>query len=155
MTSYTLGPHGHDASIQWQIVTQATWSNPPVQAGVTVETTVPTLAVMPLRVHGPPDVILVAGEQEAVIISPSGSQLSTLFLPSPPTHTIVVADFSGDGFNDLILVTSFGVYGFVQTQQPGALLFSSLVACLIVVMFVIFITQHFSLSEVKKRVPGR
>lgn len=120
------------------------------QAGVAIDRVIPTLKVMSLRVHGPPQLILAAGENEAVVLSPSGSQLSGFFLPSPPTHALVVADFSGDGLNDLIVATSNGVYGFVQVQQPGALLFSSLVGCLIVVMCVIFIVQHFSFSEGKK-----
>lgn len=155
VTSYTPGLHGKGASMRWQIVTGATWVNSPFQAGVAIERVVPTLKVMSLRVHGPPEVILVAGENVAELLSPSGSQLTSVFLPSPPTHELVVADFSGDGLNDLIVVTSVGVYGFVQMQQPGALLFSSLVGCLIVVMCVIFIIQHFSLSEVKKRAPDR
>lgn len=155
VTSYTPGLHGKGAIMRWQIVTGATWVNSPFQAGITVDRIVPSLKAMPLRVHGPPDVILVAGEHEAVLLSPSGSQLTSVYLPSAPTHALIVADFSGDGLNDLIVVTSIGVYGFVQNQQPGALLFSSLVGCLIVVMGVIFITQHFSIPQGKARSPDR
>lgn len=150
VTSYTPGLHGKGAYMRWQVVTGASWMSSFYQAGVAIDRVIPTLKVMSLRVHGPPQLILVAGENEAVVLSPSGSQLSGFFLPSPPTHALVVADFSGDGLNDLIVATSNGVYGFVQVQQPGALLFSSLVGCLIVVMCVIFIVQHFSFSEGKK-----
>lgn len=155
VTSYTPGLHGKGAIRGWQTVTGATWANSPFQAGITMEKIVPTLKAISLRVHGPQDVILVAGEHEAVLLSPSGSQMTSLYLPSAPTHALLVDDFSGDGLNDIIVITSIGVYGFVQKQQPGAILFSSLVGCLIVVMCVIFITQHFSLPKGKARAPDR
>lgn len=153
VTAYAPGLHGKGAIMQWQVSTRASWENSFFQAGVAVERVVPTLKVISLRAHGPPELILVAGESEAVILSSSGGQLRSFFLPSPPTHELVVADFSGDGLNDIIVVTSNGVYGFVQVQQPGALFFSSLVGCLIVVMCVIFIIQHFSFSS-ESRKPG-
>jgi hypothetical protein len=123
----------------------------PSPAGIVEEKVIPTLEPLPLHVHGAHKVILVAGEQEAVILSPDGSQLTSIFLPSPPTHPILYGDFSNDGLNDLILVTSDGIYGFVQTRQPGALFFSSLVGCLIVVMVVILISQHFNSTNSKPR----
>lgn len=152
VTAYTPGLHQKGAYMRWQVVTGASWVGAFYQAGLSVDRVLPTLKVMSLRAHGLPQLILAAGENEAVILSPSGSQLNSILLPSPPTHALVVADFSGDSLNDLIVVTSSGVYGFVQVQQPGALLFSSLVGCLIVVMCAIFIVQHFSISEGKK--PG-
>ncbi|MCO5570133.1 hypothetical protein L7F22_023850 [Adiantum nelumboides] len=153
VTSYTPGLHGKGAIMRWQVVTGSSWENSFVQAGVAAESVVPTLKVISLRAHGPPQLILVAGETEAVILTASGRQLSSFFLPSPPTHELVVADFSGDGLNDIIVVASNGLYGFVQVQQPGALFFSSLIGCLIVVMCAIFIVQHFSFSS-EGRKPG-
>ncbi|MCO5587867.1 hypothetical protein L7F22_041819 [Adiantum nelumboides] len=153
VTSYTPGLHGKGAIMRWQVVTGASWENSFVQAGVAAERVVPTLKVISLRAHGPPQLILVAGESEAVILTSSGRQLNSFFLPSPPTHELVVADFSGDGLNDIIVVASNGLYGFVQVQRPGALFFSSLIGCLIVVMCAIFIVQHFSFSS-EGRKPG-
>ncbi|KAI5054570.1 hypothetical protein GOP47_0030536 [Adiantum capillus-veneris] len=153
VTSYGPGLHGKGAIMRWQVVTGASWENSFFQAGVAADRIVPTLKVISLRAHGPPQLILVAGESEAAILSSSGRQLRSFFLPSAPTHELVVADFSGDGLNDIIVVASNGVYGFVQVQQPGALFFSSLVGCLIVVMCVIFIVQHFSFSSEGKK-PG-
>ena len=112
---------------------------------------VPTLKAFSLRVHDNQEIILAAGDQEAVLISPGGSILATVELPSPPTHALVCDDFSNDGLTDLILVTSNGIYGFVQTRQPGALFFSMLVGCLIVVMGVIFVTQHLNSMKGKPR----
>lgn len=112
---------------------------------------VPTLKAITLRVHDNQDLILAAGDQEAVVISPGGSILTTIDLPAAPTHALVNDDFSNDGLTDLILVTSSGVYGFVQTRQPGALFFSTLVGCLIIFMGVIFVSQHLNSIKGKPR----
>lgn len=112
---------------------------------------VPTLKAFPLRVHDSQELILAAGDQEAVVLSPGGSLLTTIDLPAPPTHALVSEDFSNDGLTDLILVTSSGVYGFVQTRQPGALFFSTLVGCLIIVMGVLFVSQYLNSTKVKPR----
>lgn len=95
--------------------------------------------------------ILAAGDQEAAVLSPGGSTLTIVELPAPPTHALVCDDFSNDGLTDLILVTSNGVYGFVQTRQPGALFFSTLVGCLIVVMGVLFVSQYLNSGKGKPR----
>lgn len=116
---------------------------------------VPTLKAFSLRVHDNQEVILAAGEQEAILISPGGSILTSLELPATPTHALIAEDFSNDGLTDLILVTSTGVYGFVQTRQPGALFFSILVGVLILVMGVIFVTQHLNSIKGKPRPSGR
>ncbi|KAE8675751.1 protein SHI RELATED SEQUENCE 1-like isoform X1 [Hibiscus syriacus] len=62
-----------------------------------------------------------------------------------------VDDFSNEGLSDLIVVTSNGVYGFVQRRQPGALFFSTLVGCLLLVMGVIFVTQYLNSIKGKPR----
>jgi len=152
ITSYTPGLHGHDAVWQWQQSTGVTWSNLPSPAGMMEGgLVIPTLKPFPLRLHDNHEMILAAGEQEAVVISPGGSILATIELPGPPTHVLIREDFSNDGLTDLILVTSSGVYGFVQTRQPGALFFSVLIGCLIVVMGIIFVTQHINSMKGKPR----
>ncbi|KAK4383246.1 hypothetical protein Sango_2795800 [Sesamum angolense] len=151
VTSYSPGVHGHDAIWNWQLLTGATWSNLLSPSGMTESTTVPTLRAFPLRQHDSQELILAAGDQEAVVLSPGGSLLTTVDLPAPATHALVCDDFSNDGLTDLILVTSNGVYGFVQTRQPGALFFSTLVGCLIVVMGVLFVSQYLNSSKSKPR----
>lgn len=152
VTAYSPGLHGHDAVWQWQLLTDATWSNLPSPSGMMESgTVVPTLKAFSLRVHDNQPMILAAGDQEAVVISPGGSILTSIDLPAPPTHALVTEDFSNDGLTDIIVMTSNGVYGFVQTRQPGALFFSTLVGCLLVVMGVIFVSQHLNSMKGKPR----
>ncbi|KAF3571416.1 hypothetical protein F2Q69_00061668 [Brassica cretica] len=89
--------------------------------------------------------ILAGGDQAEVILSLGGSILASIDLPFQPTHALIADDFSNDGLTDVIVMTSNGIYGFVQTRQPGSLFFSSLVGCLLVVMAVIFIARHLKL----------
>lgn len=116
---------------------------------------VPTLKSVPLHAHTNKEVLVAAGEHEAVVISHGGSILATIDLPGPPTHALILEDFSNDGLTDIILVTSSGIYGFMQTRQPGALFFSTLIGCLIVVMVVIFVSLHLnSINKGKPRASG-
>lgn len=153
VTSYAPSEQGHEAVWQWQILTGATWSNLPSPSGMMeVGNVVPTLKPFSLRIfNDDQEFILASGDQEAVVISPGGSIQATITLPSSPTHALITDDFSNDGLTDLILVTSNGVYGFVQTRHAGALFFSTLVGCLIIVMGVIFVTQHLSSVKGKPR----
>ncbi|XP_066376639.1 uncharacterized protein [Miscanthus floridulus] len=147
VTSYSPGLRGHDAVWRWQVSSGPTWSNPPSPSGMMENIVVPTLKAFSLRAYDPKEVILAGGDQEAVVLSPSGSILAMIELPAPPTHVLLLEDFSGDGLTDIILVTSGGIYGFVQTRQPGALFFSTLVGCLIVVIGVIFVSLHLNSSN--------
>ncbi|KAJ7944224.1 FG-GAP repeat-containing protein [Quillaja saponaria] len=152
VSSYSPGVCSNDAVWQWQLTTGVTWSNLPSPSGMMEGgMVIPTLKPLSLRTHDNQEMILAAGEQEAVVISPGGSLLAMVELPAPPTHTVICEDFSNDGLTDLILVTSTGVYGFVQTRQPGALFFSTLVGCLILVMAVLFVTQHLNSMKGKPR----
>uniref|UniRef100_A0A7N0UBT2 FG-GAP repeat-containing protein n=1 Tax=Kalanchoe fedtschenkoi TaxID=63787 RepID=A0A7N0UBT2_KALFE len=154
VTSYSPSTHDHEAIWQWQMLTGATWSNLPSPSGMMESgTVIPTLKAFSLRVYDKQEIILAAGDQEAVVLSPGGSILTSVDLPAPPTHALLTEDFSNDGLTDLIVVTSNGVYGFVQTRQPGALFFSTLVGCLIIVMGVIFVTQHINSMKGKPRAP--
>lgn len=154
VTAYSPSTHDHEAIWQWQMLTGATWSNLPSPSGMMESgTVVPTLKAFTLRIHDIQEMILAAGDQEAVVLSPGGSILTSVDLPAPPTHTLITEDFSNDGLTDLIVVTSNGVYGFVQTRQPGALFFSTLVGCLIIGMGVIFVSQHLNSVKGKPRAP--
>lgn len=126
-------------------MTGASWSNLPSPSGMMEAVVVPSLKAFSLEAHDKmKQMVIVAGEQEAVVLSADGSELASIDLPASPTHALILEDFSNDGLTDIILVTSNGVYGFVQTRQPGALFFSALVGCLIVIIGVIIVSRHFS-----------
>ncbi|KAE8701279.1 putative serine-threonine protein kinase, plant-type [Hibiscus syriacus] len=152
VTAYSPGLHGHSAEWKWQLLTDASWSNLPSPSGMMEGgTVVPILKPISLCVHDNQQMILAAGDQTGIIISPGGSSLASIELPAPPTHALITEDFSNDGLTDIILVTSNGAYGFVQTRQPGALFFSTLVGCLLLVMEVISVTQHLNSMKGKPR----
>ncbi|KAE8703845.1 Detected protein of confused Function [Hibiscus syriacus] len=89
------------------------------------------------------------------LLTDATCSLTSIDLPAPPTHALITEDFSNDGLTHIILVTSSGVYGFVQARQPGALFFSTLVGYLLLVMGVIFVTQHLNSMKGKPRAsPG-
>ncbi|XP_024368527.1 uncharacterized protein [Physcomitrium patens] len=157
VTSFSvLGPRrGQEAQHRWQVTTTAYWTTSPDLQGVGTARIIPTLIALPLRKNGEADAILAVGEAEAVVLSPKGSYVTQVFLPTPGSAPMIYDDFSGDKLNDLILVSEDGIYGFVQTRQPGAILFVSLVGVLILVMGVIFVTQHWGTGKGKSRAAER
>ena len=151
LTAYSPGLHGHGAEWRWQLSTGASWSNAEAPVGMgEAAAVVPTLKVVQLRAGDEREVVIAAGELEAVVVSPGGVVLATVELPAAPTHAVIVGDFSGDGLADIIVSTTSGVYGLVQRRHPGAIFFSTLVGCLIFVMAVIFVLQHLSTNTKPK-----
>jgi len=55
---------------------------------------------------------------------------------------LLVVDFNMDRFNDIILVSRDGVFGYAQVRSVGSVPFSALVACMIVAMTAVYITQQ-------------
>ncbi|XBI40570.1 hypothetical protein VPH35_125152 [Triticum aestivum] len=144
---YSSGLLDHDATWRWQLSTGATWSNLPSPSGMTENDVIPTHKAFSLHAYDPKQVIIAGGDQEAVVISPSGVLLASSDLPAPLTHALILKDFSGDGLTDFILVTSGGVCGFVQMRRPGALFFGTLVGFLIVAIGVILVSLHLNSSN--------
>ena len=68
-------------------------------------------------------------------------------LQAPPVLPIQMADFNGDGNNDLILTSRDGIYAWAQIRHPGGLPFAALGGCLIVVMAAIYLAQLSSKAE--------
>lgn len=148
---YIVGPkRNQEAEHRWQLVTSAYWTTSPELKGMQTHRVVPSLIALPLRKGGEPEAILAVGELEAVVLSPKGSHVTQFLLPASAAAPVIAADFSGDKLIDLILVSEDAIYGFVQTRHPGAILFSTLVGVLILVMGVIFITQHMGTGKSSK-----
>lgn len=102
----------------------------------------PTLVAMPLRTHAIPTVILAGGGDAFVAISERGRIVDQFDLPATPDQPLVITDFNFDGLNDIVMVSSDGIYGWTQVRRPGALPFSALVGGLIVIMVAVWINQQ-------------
>ena len=63
---------------------------------------------------------------------------------------MLVVDWSGDGYNDLVLVTADTVYGYQQIHHAGAMPYAALVGVLVVVMSVIYFSHHGYGARVKR-----
>ncbi|GLI67342.1 hypothetical protein VaNZ11_011416 [Volvox africanus] len=124
----------------WQEFVQISW--PP--ADENPDHVTPTLAAMALYTHAVPTTVLAAGSDHAVVVSEHGRVLAELELPSAPTQPLVVTDFSGDGLNDIILVTHNGLYGYVQVPHlAGGMSLSALLLTLVVALGLVYFTQHY------------
>lgn len=145
------GLHSHHGRLRWQVATEARWENPGMPNGIATELAIPTLKAMALRKGGPPEVILVAGETSAVVLSPNGHKEASFSFASNPTVPLLIADFNDDGLNDIMLLSTYGIYGYVQVRQPGAVLFSALLGFLVVCLSVLFVTQNFGNPKGKTR----
>lgn len=102
----------------------------------------PTLAALPLRPHAVPTALLVVGATAGVVLSEHGNELAVFHVAKPPAAPAVVADFNGDGLNDVIIVARGGVFGYAQVQHLGGLSFSALLLALILGVAAVWYGQH-------------
>jgi hypothetical protein len=77
----------------------------------------PALIPLAFRQGAVPAALLAVGSDAAVAVSEHGSELARLSLAFAPTAPPVVADFNGDGLNDLLFVTGVGLFGYAQVQH--------------------------------------
>eukprot|EP00899_Mesostigma_viride_P010191 jgi/Mesvir1/19173/Mv01192-RA.2 len=137
VTSYSSDGH-----ILFQVGVGAAWTNAHVPAGMAHHRVVPTLEPLALRVGGHPEVILAIGQSRAALLSTGGQKVGSFEIPSSPNGKTVIADFNGDGLNDIVVTTTTGLYGYAQTRRPGAMLFSGLLAVLLIIMGIVLVTQQ-------------
>jgi len=78
---------------------------------------VPSLLPLALRNNAVPAALLAVGADAAVVVSEHGYELARLSLAFYPLAPPVVADFDGDGLNDLLFVTPGGLFGYTQVQH--------------------------------------
>jgi hypothetical protein len=91
--------------------------------------------------------ILVAGEQHFCLLDNKGRLLSDSVLPYVPVSEPVVADFDHDGRNDVVIITTDGIHGYVMEIGVGSYLFTVLLVLLMVVLvFVMFIKMSNSIE---------
>ncbi|KAK9916603.1 hypothetical protein WJX75_004756 [Coccomyxa subellipsoidea] len=129
----------------WQHAMGLAWSNRRpggLTGGNAARRVTPTLEALPLRTGAVPAALLASGSWSAVVLSEHGNRLETLQFPALPALPLQIADFNGDGLNDIILVSHDGLYGWAQVRHPGGVPFAVLIACLIVAMAVVYFTQQ-------------
>ncbi|GBF99911.1 hypothetical protein Rsub_12819 [Raphidocelis subcapitata] len=97
-----------------------------------------SLLPLPLRRGGVPAALLAVGADLAVAVSEHGSELARLPLAFPPLSPPLVADFDGDGLNDLVFVTAGGLFGYAQVQHLGGLNLGALLLALMVALAVVW-----------------
>ena len=102
----------------------------------------PTLDVFQLRPGTHSEVLLAAGTEAAVVVSPQGRVLAELDLPGHPAVPMAAADFSGDGLSDIMLVSDEGIFAWSQVRRPGGLPFAVVVGAMLVAMVAIYFTHH-------------
>ena len=97
----------------------------------------PTFEAFPFRRHALPTGVLAAGADTLTILSEHGRELWTSGeFPQPPIQKIVVLDVNFDGYNDLILVTDAGLFGWTQYRAPPGTGVSALAGGMLVVMLI-------------------
>lgn len=94
-----------------------------------------------MRPDAIPTAVLVVGFDQGVVVSEHGNELANFHVAFPPSAPAVVADFDGDGLNDVIIVTRSGVFGYSQVQHLGGLSFGALLLTLIVAMAIVWYSQ--------------
>lgn len=107
-------------------------------------TTTPTFQAFPFRRHALPSGILAAGSDTITILSEHGRELWTGDVPHPPIQKIVVMDVNFDGYNDLILITDAGLFGWIQHRAPPGTSISALAGGILVVMLTVILAGGFS-----------
>ena len=114
----------HEGRRHFQLRTDADWGP---EGGVA------TLHALLLRAGSTVPALLVAGERMALLLSPAGSQLARLALPSKPVAPLQVVDLAGDGTASLLLHTEVGLFAYRQLQRPGTLPLAFLLGGLLLV----------------------
>ena len=116
----------------------------------------PTFEAFPFRRHALPSGILAAGSDTLTIMSEHGRELwSSGDFPHPPIQKIVVLDVNFDGYNDLILVTDAGLFGWTQHRAPPGTGVSALAGGMLVVMFTTLLVNAGEDADEDARDPRR
>jgi len=107
------------------------------------ENMLPSIQIVNLVPFGEQDCILIVGRSNFQLYTVSGSLIGGGQFPLPPTGLPVVGDFNNDGYNDIIIETNNGFYGFAQVRGTGSVLFRVLIAVLLIILIALSIIQSF------------
>ena len=82
---------------------------------------------------------LVVGSKRAVIVSPSGTKIATIFLPSMPIARAQVLDCNDDGKNDFIVRMEMSTICYAQKSTSALSVYMVMLTSLVLSSFVAFI----------------
>jgi hypothetical protein len=82
---------------------------------------------------------LVVGSKRAVIVSPSGTKIATIFLPSMPIARAQVLDCNDDGKNDFIVRMETSTICYAQKSTSALSVYVVMLTSLVLSSFVAFI----------------
>ncbi|KAH9578611.1 hypothetical protein LSM04_000669 [Trypanosoma melophagium] len=92
--------------------------------------------------------IIAVGERYMTLLSAgTGRVLRTVELEFPPVAPVIVQDFNGDGINDIIVITSQGIYGFVVGMQTSSDTVTALMILMVSLLAVLFVVRELSASD--------
>ena len=104
------------------------------------------------RRHHTLEASLIVGSKRAVIVSPSGTKIATIFLPSMPIARAQVLDCNDDGKNDFIVRTETSTICYAQKNTSALSVYVLMLTSLVLSSFVAFINRvEFESSFVRKK----
>ncbi len=136
-----------DGSRNWQVETRAGWPSQEkhFHSHEAAEQTghfedqdpfMPSATAFHLRQEDMHQYVLMLGHSSMVLLSEHGSVKATVELDEPPVAPPVFGDFSRDGFDDAIVITEKGIYGFVLQRRLATHLFSFLLGTVLLSLVV-------------------
>lgn len=141
----------------WSRKTDSTWSLDEIGSDDSADSSVlvrklsmmTTVSPFRSREHGKKDHILAVGERVITLLSSRGQVRGTAVIEDIPVGAPVIADFSGDGYSDVIISTTHGYYGFVLERRVGTKLFTLLVGAILAALLVVLVI-HMADNSSKK-----
>lgn len=92
--------------------------------------------------------VLAFGDTEfSVIKTKNGKVTRAIGLEEAPVAPVLVVDFNGDGTNDLIVVSKYGIYGFVGNSQASSEAVAALMLLLVGLLGILFAIREKNIAE--------
>lgn len=93
-----------------------------------------------------PYVLAVGSKGLSLLNTMSGRISSTVELPHPPHGPTIIADFNGDGVNDIVVLTKNAIYGLTAHSHTGGAIIPMLMITLVALIGLLFLVREVSVS---------